>query len=298
MSRRNLATGLDRDIAQMANREIQEGMAHGITNDMIYGGILAGQTALQGLRSTSLTQNCLYGTRRVTWEGDVFKYAYPSTISITGGGNLCRPGMGAKNYHIPGFLNVTGGNLVERSAGDKTVTITLDATSGLATWFGTAYNMVGAKAVFAGLNPPQMFTIIAHDTGDDGETIEFTLDGVVQATIAAASQLEITPNAYTCLMSGGDEWSSVMGVPNAPMPTLYNGWIQTWGILWVTPSVVGVGGGINDRTVVFHNDGSIHQSTDHTWGGTDGHQYAGFISHRTGAGDWANPPFIMLQISP
>jgi len=297
MSRRNLATGLDRDIAQMPNRQIQEAMAHGITNDMIYGGLLAGQTALQGLRSTSLTQNCLYGSRRVTWDGDVYKYAYPSTISVAGTGNFVRPGMGAKNYHNPGFLNVTGGNINARTAGDTTIRILLDATSGAALWFGTAYNMVGAKIVFAGLTPPQTFSIIAHDVGDDGDTIEFTLDGVVQGDIAAASQLEITPNAYTCLMSGGNQWTSVVGVPAAPMPTLYSGWIQTWGILWVTPGVTGVGSEAEDRTVIFHNDGSLHQWDDDD-PTSEGNQIAGFISHMTTTGDWANPPFIMLQISP
>jgi len=297
MSRRNLAT-LDRDIAQMTNRTLQEAMAHGIENDMIYGGLLTGQSALQGLRSVAATQNCLFGTRRVTWDGDVFRYAHPDDTSAAATIYLVRPGMGCKNGHDPGFLAVTGGVVNARAVGDSTLNILLDATTGAAHWFGTAYNMVGARVVLAGMNPVQQYRIIAHGVGATGATITITLDGTIPAIIAATTMIEITPNAYTDVQAGGSLECSVVGVPNAPMPAGYNGWIQTWGVLWVTPGITGVGEGNNDRTVVFHDDGSIHQSSDHTWGATDAHQYAGFIVHRTAHTAWSNPPFIMLQISP
>ena len=78
MSRRNLAT-LDRDIAQMPNRLIQEAMAHGITNDMIYGGLVTGQTAVQAILADPVaTQNCLIGTRRVALDGKVYRYSSAS----------------------------------------------------------------------------------------------------------------------------------------------------------------------------------------------------------------------------
>jgi len=147
MSRQNLAT-LDRDIGQMIGRPLQEAMAHGITNDIIYGGLMPGQSSLQGLRSVSTEQNCLFGTRRVTWDGDVFRYAHPADESVEGGIYLVRPGMGCKNGHDPGYLGVTGGVVNARTAGDTTLDILLDSTSGAATWFGTAYNMVGARVGF------------------------------------------------------------------------------------------------------------------------------------------------------
>lgn len=296
--RQNFAE-LDRDIGQMIGRPLQEGMAHGIENDMIYGGLLAGQAALQGLRSVSAVQNCLFGTRRVTWDGDVFKYAHPAANSVAGTIYHVRPGMGCKNSHDPGYLRVTGGNIAERAVDDTTMTILLDTTSGSADWFGTAYNMVGAKMVFAGMSPVQQYTIVGHSVGGNGATITLTIDGGVTAIIAAATMMEITPNAYTLVAAGGSLMTSVVGVPAAPMPATYNGWIQTWGILWVTPGITGIGEGNEDRAVIFHDDGSIHQLSDgNAWGTTDCNQYAGFISHRTTVGGFSNPPFIMLQISP
>jgi len=297
MTRRNLAL-MDRDIGQMIGRPLQEAMAHGIENDMIYGGLMAGQAALQGLRSVSAVQNCLFGTRRVTWDGDVFRYAHPDVTSIAGTIYHVRPGMGCRNNHDPGYLASPGGVINTRAVNDTTLNITLNAVSGSADWFGTAYNMVSARVVLAGMTPVQQYRIVAHEVGVSGATITITLDGPISAIIAAGTMIEIVPNAYTDVAGGGSLVCSIVGVPAAPMPAGYNGWIQTHGILWVTPGITGIGEGNNDRTVVFHDDGSIHQCTDHDWGNNTAHQYAGFVSHRTTGGAWSNPPFIMLTISP
>lgn len=295
--RRDLAT-LDRDIGQMIGRPMQEAMAHGIMNDMLYGGLEAGQTALQGLYATQLVKNCLYGSRRVTWDGKVFRYSRAHTTSVVGTSYFVRPGMGSWNGHNPGFLGITGGVVNTRVVGDRTLDIKLDVTSGGTNWFATVDQMVGGQVVLSGMDPIQCRTITAHGVGVSGATITITLDGPLTAMVAATTMCEIIPNQYSRLQAGGSVTTSVMGIPAAPMLALYHGWIQTWGLIWCTPGVVGVGGDANDRTVVFHDDGSIHQCTDHDWGNNKAHQYAGFISHRTVAGDWANPPFIMLQISP
>lgn len=73
MSKRNLAT-MDTDMFTPIGRLLQQGMAHGITNDMIFGGLVTGQTDLQNLYVSQTTQNCLVPTRRVTWQGEVYKY--------------------------------------------------------------------------------------------------------------------------------------------------------------------------------------------------------------------------------
>lgn len=295
--RRNFAT-LDRDILQAHGRIIQEAFAHGIENDMIYGGLEIGQTALQGLYATQLIKNCLFGTRRVTWDGKVYCYSRAHTTSVVGGIYLVRPGMGAKNGHDPGFLGIIGGVVNTRAVGDTTLDILLDVTSGGTNWFGTARQMIGGQIVLAGMTPPQCRTIIAHGVGVAGATITITLDGPLTAIVAATTMIEIVPNQYSRLQAGGSLVTSVMGIPAAPMLALHHGWIQTWGLIWCTPGITGIGEGDNDRTVVFHDDGSIHQTTDVDWVSGAGHQIAGFISHRTTPGAFSNPPFIMLQISP
>lgn len=87
MSKRNLAL-LDTDMFTPIGRLLQQGMAHGITNDMIYGGLEVGQTALQGLYTVQAAQNCIAGTRRVTWDGRVFRYSYSGAACYTHLGNI------------------------------------------------------------------------------------------------------------------------------------------------------------------------------------------------------------------
>lgn len=85
--RRNLAN-LDRDILQAHGRIFQEAFAHGIENDMIFGGLVAGQSALQGLYTVQTVQNCLIATRRVTWDGRVFRYSLSVGVCWTHMGNI------------------------------------------------------------------------------------------------------------------------------------------------------------------------------------------------------------------
>jgi hypothetical protein len=88
-----------------------------------------------------------------------------------------------------------------------------------------------------------------------------------------------------------------MGVPVTTIAAGRFGWIQTWGPCWVTPSVAGVGSATTERTLIFVGDGSVHNINDNDMS-TYGCQIAGFCINTTAAGDWTNPPFVMLTISP
>jgi len=77
MSKRDLAN-LDADMFTPIGRLLQQAMAHGINNDIIQGGLVSGQTALQSIYAYSATKNCTLGTtllRKETGCGFVYSQA-------------------------------------------------------------------------------------------------------------------------------------------------------------------------------------------------------------------------------
>jgi len=91
--RRNLAA-LDRNTWSPLGRLLQEAMAHGIENDMIFGGLIAGQSEMQGLHVVQTAQNCLIATRRVTWDGRVYRYSKSVAACWTWMGNIYARAVG------------------------------------------------------------------------------------------------------------------------------------------------------------------------------------------------------------
>jgi len=107
---------------------------------------------------------------------------------------------------------------------------------------------------------------------------------------------ECMANPYVDVQTGNFTLASVVGVPTVPatlaLPYL---WLQTWGPIWINPSV-DEGVGADNRRVVFLGNGGIG-----AWINADPLrercQNAGFVlpNLRTGA---EGAPFIFLQITP
>jgi len=293
MSRQNLAT-LDRDIAQMLGRPMQEAMAHGIMNDMIYGGLLSGQTTMQLLHAEAAVQNCLIGTRRVRWDGRVFRYGKPSNIV-----SVRHFGLKFWGQIADGIATTLAANQV---VGDSTITIAKvgiaanDFRGGVVTMFSTPVQTRG----------------ILSNTATSGGNVTLTLDEPLTAVVTSgATYTEVLQNPYgnlrlTAGPSGGDagnDYSSVAGLPCAITTVAdYFLWIQTWGWIWANPhgsslQNAGITGG--ERRLVFDCEGSITIPADVAHGpcGAGGgyQQPAGFIVDRSAAGV-SGPPLIMLQI--
>jgi len=233
---------------------------------------------------TETTPKYTLGTRLVAGDGRVFRYAKAGAALATG--------FGAKNFGA--YNAVTGGVVNARSIGDTTFNLLLDATTGGATWFGTAGQMVGGF-VSMPTGAPTMFRMItAHETGINTETITVTVDGPFTRAIAAAQFLEIAQNPYADLRQTNHLYSSVMGIPVTAIASGSYGWVQTWGPCWIIPALP-VADTAHWRTVCFGGDGSIMSFEDAT--GETGLQVAGFVIDNTSPGS-DNPPFVMLQISP
>lgn len=292
MSRKNLAN-LDRDILQAHGRIIQEAFAHGIENDMIFGGLEAGQSVMQGLEVAQTTRNCKIATRRVTWEGKVFRYSLSSLECDTFQANVFVNAIGATGIDwsvLP----------VSSAIGATSVTMTNQGVVTIA-----ANELVGGHIVLnstGGIqnNRIQQRTITANTAATlNGTCVISFAEPLVRALTLNVSYAYCMPSPYNnvakCRLTyetgkiGFCGYSA--GEVNAA--ALYH-WEQTWGL--ISAALYGNTLGVTQyyRDCVFRADGLlVERGGTGTSGGLEA-QRAGFIVDNNGGNNGAT--LIMLQL--
>lgn len=186
-------------------------------------------------------------------------------------------------------------NTVEAAViGQMYVKITTDATSGSVTnGFGVKNNMVGGYFSQPDGTNRQFRRITGHLAGASGATIKVYLDGPLTRAMVTNSFVEWCPNPYRDLRQAGGTNRAVMGVPTTTIVSGSFGWFQTWGPCWLAQNAAADFGGANDQMARFHEGGNIEDADTHS-----NAQIAGFIMGTRSSGNWANPPFTWLTISP
>jgi len=277
--RRNFAT-LDRDILQAHGRIIQEAFAHGIENDMIFGGLVTGQTALQGMHAESIIKNCILGTRRITWDGKVHVYGRAKEAQLS-----CFGSMNSSVCPMHYAAAASG-----CAVGGTTITVTLANR--------TVDDLVGGQII---MHPADwgntMRRRITGNTATVGGIVHVTFEGgLSHVMVITSDEVTIYENIYKALSQINDPYCSIVGVPNRSTQALYYMWNQTWGPCFVTWSdATGTAVG-QKRTVVWGGDGSLNYS-DHA--DNRDMQHAGFLLNKAKVSDKAfEGPEIFLQISP
>lgn len=286
--RRDLSV-LDRDIGQDWSRIIQEAFKHGISCDIIHGGLLKGRSE-QGLYEQSATQNYLVGTRRISPLGRVYKYARATNVIKD-----CK-------YGVKFWAQIGDG--ISYTAPKQTQEI--DDTSIKVAGAGITENELigGYVMIHTHGDLYQHFRGIVANTRTDGSgNVTITLDAPLKVAVTLSHGVEVYPNPYASVrtasagLEGGtpNEYSSVAGMPNVKTTVADQYiWIQTWGPIWINPHGASCKGSASDcRRLVFDREGSISSQGETVAGAVYTEQYAGFIINR---GD--GPPLIMLQISP
>ena len=194
-------------------------------------------------------------------------------------------------------------------AGGMSVTVTVDADDGVGDDGADAAGVIAKDELKGGY-------IVFYQTGDDlvrqnfgiagnsattgAGTLTVYLDGPLGLAVTTATYVEIMGNPYQNLKSTNDGYTSVMGIATRGATVGQYVWIQTWGILCISPggtglSGNGVGSTAEERQLVFGANGCLFE---HGVGDAiDQRQHAGFIVNKGRAGT-GGPPFIMLQISP
>lgn len=288
--RRDLST-IDRNIGQKWSRIIQEAFAHGITNDLIFGGLVAGQTSLQALYVASAIKNCSLGTRRITWDGRVFRYA-------KAGANLVDMKHGVKGFNK---LVTEKAAICSAAAKDaKTLVVTFngdfwDAALGVDELYG------GYISLYRNTDRQQRLIVGNTAVKASGGECTLTLNDALTVAIEASDECEILANPYSDVRNTPDVSSSVLGMPAVLATEDQYFWIQSWGTHRITPSGGELGQHAGERQFVFTADGSVRALRDEINDAEPGYsqQLAGFLIERTVDGtEGCAAPFIMLQISP
>jgi len=292
MSRQDLSA-LDRDIGQDWSRIIQEAFKHGIDCDIIHGGLLVGRPE-QGLYEQSATANYLIGTRRISPDGRVYRYARATNIVKD-----CKYGL--KFWGQIGDGITYTAPLQTQDIGDTTIKV--DGGKGAA---GVAADELvgGYVMIHTHGDLYQHFRgIIGNTLADANGYVTITLDAPLKVALTVSHGVEVFPNPYVSVrtasagLAGGipNKYSSVAGMPN--VKTLVANqylWIQTWGAIWINPHGSSCKGAASDcRRLVFDREGSISSQGETVAGAVYTEQIAGFVINR---GD--GPPLVMLQISP
>lgn len=312
MSRRNLAT-MDTDMFTPIGRLLQQAMAHGIENDMIFGGLEVGQTALQSLYVAQTTKNCSWGTRRVKWDGRVYKYG-KAGVGVAHSG-ITSNKFGVKNGSVLVACKDNTSDhanevvMTDAAVGATKITVTFDTDI-----LGNSESFAHSERI--GVVPEDNLRggYISLYTGDYRQQRMIVGNTAVLATdqsmiieldepldhilTAGESFCEILGNPYVNLYVTSDKWTSVMGMPNVTALVDESFWLQTWGILRISATTTATGTQWQ-RHWVFNDGGAIiPHETDYNAEGHD-YQNAGFLIERTQTGEaYEAAPFIMLQISP
>lgn len=208
--------------------------------------------------------------------------------------NALKPGFGVFDEGAWFAENTVAAAVV----GQMFVLITTDATSGgITEGFGVENNMVGGYMVQPDGTHGQFRRIVGHVAAPTGTTVKVYLDGPITRDMVTNAYTEWLPNPYGQLLStgaiAGGMNKGCMGVPSVVVAAGSYGWFQSWGPCWVTPEAGGDLNAGNGNTAHWSDSGNIQDQDEHT-----GAQLAGFGMGARVLANWANPPFLFLQICP
>jgi len=242
-------------------------------------------TPYLGIYTQETTQRFMLGTRYITWDGRVFKYAKSSgtwtcsslvhhTLKQEILWNALTADQPIGSYQVECDVDTTDA--------DGSGNIVADALSGgYVAVFGTTVAIRG---------------IVANNAVVTGSTnITLDLDAPCSTAWTTSHSCEAMSSPYYGVNNTGDV--AVQGhVGRAVMPCVSGefGWIQTWGVCFISPQA-NVGAGTWQTGVTCRTDGSLDCRNNRLEGTADYQQPVGFVISNNDAAQAL--PFIMLQIS-
>lgn len=255
-----------------------------------------------GIYTQETTQRYVYGTRFITWDGRVFKYAKAGST------------MSSMKYAVYGYNQLVAERTSPSAtvnaavAGDKTLNLTVTAGT-----VGVSRNGIIAEDALAGgfismyqsSSDRSQRMIVGNDAlAAAGTNLCIYLEAPVMATVTAGTGTEVLANPYSDVRSDTEQygiWSSALGMPCVVATSTYNYWIQTYGICRITPTGAAFGANQGERQMVVAANGSVCSlPTWHTQIATTpthSYQVIGSIMERTSGTSEDAAPFVMLTFS-
>lgn len=293
--KRNLAT-MDRDVFQGTQRILQEAFAHGITNDMVFGGLETGQSELQGLYAVASTKNCKIGTRRVGWDGSVHRYAYAEALVDSSIGCWSTDYQALAQWAEFPTSHAVGVSEIHVTAENVTDGVAFDGV------FAADVLQGGYIVLFPTGIQAQTHLISGNDALAAPGTLVIQLEhptGVAITAAAGSAEAIFCPHRAVAHAEGSPANCArhpIVGIPKASAAATEYFWNLTWGPTHCTTSDASVGNESSNHKVSFAANGSLIAYDEEAHIGL---QPAGFVLGQdyNGGSPQQGSPFIMLQIS-
>ncbi len=229
-----------------------------------------------GYATDDSTQRYTVGTRGMTWDGSVMRYAK----------------FGATNtsYQSAVWTNTTGAGVSFESIngasgiGSRTINIA-DASTTLNQYAG------GYLLLFHATGDGKVYTVIGN-TASAGGIVILSLDQPLGVAVTTSDNLELYVSPFSDMRQGNSGGTKgFWGIPQALVTSGSFGWVKTWGATFISPQSTVGGAGL--AAGYFRHDGSIDVRGNIS-PATVTDQYAGFRMIGSAAGDG---PLFMLQVA-
>lgn len=243
-----------------------------------------------GVYGLDTVQRFMLGTRYLTWDGKVYKYALADGVVI--------PNQGCEQLRPQ---EVSFAAIVSGALGATDLICTVGATDGVA---GDGVilkdGLAGGNFVIFDNSAYSIRRSIVGNTLVDGAnpmTIDFDVPMDVLLTTSDVIEAHCSPYLDVSGGVGGSSNRTIIGLPTRVTADGDYTWLQTWGVCWISPQAdVGTVTAGSDQ-LVFRHDGSV-ETHDAGSATTVQKQHAGFVmTWGQGGPGGQGAPFIMLQIS-
>ena len=232
-----------------------------------------------GIYTAETTQRYMYGTRYITWDGRVYKYAAVTTNGVHSY-DACAGTLSAQTEWVAG---------VAADAGQRFMTVT-DTTEVAEDLLAGGMVHIYNATIANGVN---MF-IVGNEAGN-ATNIKVYLEYPLPAAVTVSDSIEMYENQYRAVdgalaAHATHPW---MGVACVTAATGYNVWIQTWGVtLTGTGNTTLDDAALDERTAYFKADGSISE-VDGAGVTAAKNQMAGYI-YNAGTDGIAGPQIYLM----
>jgi len=248
-------------------------------------------TPYLGIYAAEATKRYVYGTRKITWDGRVYKYSKAGAAITTS--NCDQLVHTAYSQHIDYGATIAKTTV----AGATDFVVDIGASMGGADDGVIAEDELeaGTIIVYSDTIATIQRGIIGNDAVATGE-MRIWVDGAIPVVLTTdASYAEGMCSPYLNVTPGdGNGLQTMVGMPQGYCDSGDYIWIQTWGPCWVAPQST-AGAAAHNTAVVARYDGSV-QSHAYASAYNTLQQHVGFILSYAAAGT-QGAPFIMLQIS-
>ena len=230
-----------------------------------------------GIRLNDATQRNTLGTRKMDWDGGVYRYVkagstYTSYQAAVWTGDT----SAGVSYEAPNSGSSAGQNVVHIAE----ASITEDEYAG------------GYMLLFHSTGDGNVTTVIGNSASTGG-LVDVYLEHPLPVDVTTSDAFELYPNPYDDVQQGNNSTNTAgfIGIPQALLTDNYFGWVKTWGPTFISPQSTVGGSGL--AAGYFRHDGSIDVRANIS-PGTVTDQYAGYRLIGSASGDG---PLFMLQVS-